>query len=48
VVRYWRARRQSGEIARQPLGDGLGMPADLVIEPLETAVLEMRIELGGW
>jgi hypothetical protein len=30
----------------QPLADALGMTADPVIEPLEAALLEMRVELG--
>ena len=44
LVRYGRAHLQSGEVADQPLADGLGLTADPVIEPLETALLEMRIE----
>ena len=46
LVRHGRAHLQSGEVAHQPLADALGMAADAVIEPLEAALLEMRIELG--
>ena len=52
LVRYRRSHLQGGEVAHQPLADGLGMTADPVIEPLEAALLETRIELGeagkGW
>jgi hypothetical protein len=46
LVRYGRAHLQGGEVAHQPLADALGMAADPVIEPLEAALLEMRVELG--
>src|SRR6185436_9742618 len=46
LVRHGWARLQSGEVAPQPFADALGMAADAVIEPLEAALLEIRIELG--
>ena len=39
-----RPRLQGGEVTLQPLADALGMAADAVVEPIEAAPLEMRIE----
>ena len=43
-VRHRRARLQDSKVVHQPLADALGLTTDTVVEPIEAALLQLRIE----